>query len=136
MLPSNTYDILLFPGQSAISTDFHMVVVCNCFNNKFVQQGFRHNVWNTRAKYMTVFIFPEPNNQYAKQDHNWLFLCDCLSKLDWWTDLKGPMTTSQTEFQFLKSNTQAHYSFNRDCLSPLVQRWNSKQHKNQMRHNF
>ena len=38
MLYSNAYDIELVPGQSAISTDFHMVVVCKCFNNKFVQR--------------------------------------------------------------------------------------------------
>ena len=73
MLQSNTYDVKLVLGQSAISTDFHMVAVCNCFNNKFVQQGFRQNAWNTHAKYMTLLIFPEANNQYAKQDHNWPF---------------------------------------------------------------
>ena len=44
MLPSNAYDIQLVAGQSAISTDFHMVVVCNCFNNKFVQNVLTHQV--------------------------------------------------------------------------------------------
>ena len=136
MLYSNAYDIVLVPGQSAISTDFPMVVVCNCFNNKFVQQGFRHNVWNTRGKYMTVFFFPEANNQKAVQNRNWTLLCYSLKKLHWWTDLSGPMTTSQTKVQFLRSSTEEHCSFNKKRLSPVIENWKSKKNKNQIRHKF
>ena len=65
------YRIRLVPGQSAISTDFDVSIVLNCFDNFFVRTAFRHNVWNSRCKLFNIILCPEPTNTEQEKVGNW-----------------------------------------------------------------
>eukprot|EP00973_Karenia_brevis_P056670 7883073-Karenia_brevis.AAC.1 len=60
---STAYSIELIAGQAAISTDFDMVASCFCYNNRFVREATRHNVWTTRAKIVAIAVIPDPERE-------------------------------------------------------------------------
>ena len=122
-LQSDSFVIVIVPGQSAISTDFHVCIVLNCFDNFFVRTPFRHNVWHSRCKMLNLILCPEPNIPRDKHG-NWDFFCDVLRKQNWVNDVREQLErTRANSFALCASSVASHKAFYETCLAPFIEKW-------------
>ena len=117
------YQIDLVPGQSAISTDFHVTLEVNCLDNPFVRTLYRHNVWTSRCKLLNIILCPEPTIDRGKHG-NWNFLCDVLRKQNWFTDVRQELAAATSNsFALCASTIASHKAFYDTCVKLFLEKW-------------